>query len=156
MNKIALILILMATTLLTGCPQQYVATKSALELQAIQAKEFETTKKVGFASALSVLQDLGYIVEQADLETGLITAKSPTKSKFVPFIGNVMETVKTSVFVEEVIAGKTKIRANFVKAKRSSSGYGQEHETEVPIEEAQTYQDFFTKVQQGIFIRSNT
>lgn len=155
MNKL-IIITLLGFTLLTGCAQQPVSTKSPLELQAIQAKEFETTKKVAFAAALSVLQDLGYIVEQADLDTGLITAKSPTKQGFVVFVGQVMKTVKTSVFVEEIVPGKTKIRANFVNSQKSSSGYGMQGEKETPIETPDTYQDFFTKVQQGIFIRSNT
>ena len=66
-------------------------TKTPLELQSIQAKEFETSKKIAFAATLSVFQDLGYIVESASFETGLITAKSPTKQSFVPFVGQVMK-----------------------------------------------------------------
>jgi hypothetical protein len=155
MNKL-IVLSALSISLLVGCAQQPVSTKSPLELQAVQSKEFETTKKVAFAATLSVLQDLGYIVDAASLETGLITAKSPTKQGFVIFVGQVMKNVKTSVFVEEIKPGITKVRANFVNSQKSSSGYGMQGERETPIETPDTYQDFFTRVQQGIFIRSNT
>ena len=131
-------------------------TKTPLELQSIQAKEFETSKKIAFAATLSVFQDLGYIVESASFETGLITAKSPTKQSFVPFVGQVMKFVKATAFVEEVTPGRTKIRTNIVNSQNTSGGYGMRGEREAPIETPDTYQDLFTKIQQAIFIRKNT
>lgn len=154
MKKNLLAIVLVCLTLV-GCQTAPVATKSPLELQAIQAKEFETTKKTGFASSLSVLQDLGYIVESASFETGLISAKSPTKSKFVPFVGNVISTTKVTAFIEEITEGRTKIRVNFVDSRYVQNQYGK-NEKEDPIETPDIYQSFFTKVQQAIFVRKNT
>ena len=54
--------------------------KTSLEIQAIQSKNFETDKKVAFNSVVSVLQDLGYIIGSASLETGFITAESAVKN----------------------------------------------------------------------------
>lgn len=154
MNKI--IAILLSAAALTGCVhQQYKPTKSALELQAIQTKEFETNKKVGFASTLSVFQDLGYVVNSANFDTGLINAKSPTSTEMVPFVGQVMKDVKATAFVEEITPNRTKVRLNFVNTTQSSSGYGMKGESDMPIEDGKFYQDVFTKIQQGIFIRSN-
>lgn len=147
--------ILLLSLVITGCETIPQSTKTPLELQSIQSKEFETTKKIAFAATLSVLQDLGYIVDSASFETGLITAKSPTKNKFVPFVGQKMSLVKTTAFVEEINSGRTKIRTNFVNSVSTSSGYGMKTENEVPLETPDTYQDFFAKVQQGIFIRKN-
>ena len=147
--------ILLLSLVITGCETIPQSTKTPLELQSIQSKEFETTKKIAFAATLSVLQDLGYIVDSASFETGLITAKSPTKNKFVPFVGQKMSLVKTTAFVEEINSGRTKIRTNFVNSVSTSSGYGIKTENEVPLETPDTYQDFFAKVQQGIFIRKN-
>lgn len=138
-----------------GCAQQQVVTKSPLELQAVQSKEFETAKKIAFAATLSVLQDLGYIVDNASFKTGLINAKSPVEMKFQAFVGNVMSNVKTTAFIEELTPGRTKIRVNFVQSKNATNRNGR-MEKEVPITTPNTYQDFFTKVQQGIFIRKNT
>lgn len=154
MKKITL-LIITTVFLLGGCALPQQSTKSALELQAIQAKEFDTTKKIGFASVLSVFQDLGYVVNAANLETGLITAKSPTKQEFVPFVGQKMETVVATAFVEEITTGRTKVRINLVKSTQTSSGYGMRGENELPIEDPTVYQSIFTKVQQGVFVRRN-
>ncbi|WP_324780096.1 hypothetical protein [Thiobacillus sedimenti] len=147
---------LIASLLFTGgCAMAPQTTKSPLELQAIQAKEFETTKKVAFASTLSVFQDLGYVVGNANLETGLISAKSPTQQSFVPFVGQVMKDVQATAFVEEIVPGRTKVRLNFVNSTQTSSGYGMRGAHDQPIEDPQVYQDVFSKVQQAIFIRQN-
>lgn len=150
------IFIALLVVVLSGCVQQeYKPTKSALELQAIQAKEFETTKNIGFAATLSVFQDLGYVVNSASLETGLINGKSPTNQSFVPFVGQVMKDVKAIAFVEEITPGRTKVRLNFVNSTSSSSGYGMRGEHDIPIEDGVMYQDVFSKIQQAIFIRKN-
>ena len=41
---------------------------------------------VVFASTMSVLQDLGYIVNSADLDAGLITTESPATSDRATFL----------------------------------------------------------------------
>ena len=154
MKKIPYLLLIL-TVALAGCVQPPRQTKSPLELQAIQAKEFETSKKIAFASTLSVFQDLGYIVSSANLDTGLINAKSPTEQGFVMFVGRAMTHVNATAFVEEISSGRTKIRVNFVKVQETSSGYGQRGGQDTPIEDPNMYQDVFTKIQQGIFIRKN-
>lgn len=155
MKKILAFPLVVSLLLAGGCAVTPQSPKSALELQAIQAKEFETNKKTAFASTLSVFQDLGYVVGNANLDTGLINAKSPTQQSFVPFVGQVMKDVKATAFVEELVPGRTKIRLNFVNSTQSSSGYGMRGERDQPIEDPQMYQDVFVKVQQAIFIRKN-
>lgn len=150
-----LLVILLLSLVTTGCVTAPEPTKTALEIQSVQSKEFETTKKVAFAATLSVFQDLGYIVESASLETGLITAKSPTKEKFKIFIGPVAQFIKGTAFIEEITPGRTKVRLNLVDS-RNASVRGTKREEERPIETPDTYQDFFAKVQQGIFVRKNT
>jgi len=155
--KKSLWLLLAAVVVVSGCetmPKQ--STKSPLELQAIQSKEFETSKKIAFAATLSVFQDLGYTVSSANLDTGLITAKSPTKQDFVPFVGQRMTDVKATAFVEEIVPNRTKIRLNYVNNTQTSGGKGQRGEREFPIEAPEMYQDTFAKIQQGIFVRKNT
>ena len=155
MKKIITYLLVLSFAVLAGCASQPKSTKTALELQAIQSKEFQTNKKIAFASTLSVFQDLGYVVSNASIETGLINAKSPTQQSFVPFVGQVMKDVKATAFIEEITPGRTKVRLNFVNSTQSSSGYGMRGEQDIPIEEGGVYQDVFTKIQQGIFVRKN-
>lgn len=151
-----LCLMLVALLAVTGCGAMQKPTKSALELQSIQAKEFEASKKIAFAAVLSVFQDVGYTVLSANLDTGLITAKSPTKSGFQLFVGQTMEDIKATAFVEEIIVNRTKVRINLVNSKETSSGHGMKGGRETPIETPEIYQDIFAKIQQGIFVRKNT
>lgn len=149
-------LYLLLTLILSACVSQPVSTKSPLELQAIQSKEFETNKKVAFAATLSVFQDMGYIIESASFETGLVTSKSPTKQEYDwVWGGQIMKFVKATAFVEELAPNRTKVRVNLVNSKATSSAYGMKGEQDAPIETPDVYQDLFTKVQQGIFIRKN-
>lgn len=145
------------TVVLSGCA----TTKSAptsLELQAFQAKEFETTKTVAFGSTLSVFQDLGYIVASADRETGFITAASPAGNKtgFFEALGGVTSSgqTKATAFVEEIRPGFTTIRLNFVDTKKSSSIYGQSADQDKPILDPKVYQTAFGKIEDAIFIRT--
>jgi len=150
-----LFLILLLSLVITGCETVPKSTKTPLELQAIQSKEFETSKKVAFAATLSVFQDIGYTVNSANLETGLITAKSPTKEDFVLFVGQRMKDVKATAFVEEIVPNRTKVRISLVNSSETSSGYGMKGGHEVPEESPEMYQDIFAKVQQAIFVRKN-
>lgn len=152
-NLCLMLVILLA---LAGCETMPKPTKSALELQSIQAKEFETSKKIAFAAVLSVFQDVGYTVLSANLDTGLITAKSPTKAGFQLFVGQTMEDIKATAFVEEIVVNRTKVRINLVNSKETSSGRGMKGGSEIPIETPEIYQDIFAKIQQGIFVRKNT
>ncbi len=150
-----LLIILLLAFVVTGCETVPKSTKTPLEIQAIQSKEFETSKKVAFAATLSVLQDMGYITDSASFETGLITAKSPMTNKFKPFVGQVMSVIKVTAFIEEITTGRTKVRANLLDSRYVQNKYGRREE-ERPVETPDTYQDFFAKVQQGIFVRKNT
>jgi len=146
-----------AILILSSCTTpHYKPTKTSLELQAIQAREFDAKKKVAFASVLSVFQDLGYIVKSSDLETGFITAKSPTQGGFKLFVGHTMKDTHATAFIEELRPGKTKVRLNFVKSTESSSGYGAKRKQEVPIEDSTVYNNAFVKIQEAIFIRTAT
>jgi hypothetical protein len=128
--------------------------RTSLELQAFQKREFPTTKQIAFASAVSVFQDLGYTVRAADIQTGLIQAQSPTKSFL--FFGSHMSNTDATAFVEELAPSRTSVRLNFVQVNESSSGYGMKSKSDKPIINPQIYESAFAKIQEAIFIRTNT
>ena len=150
-NTITLSLLLL---LFAGC-QNTPPPKTSIQLQAFQQKEFETDKKIAFASVLSVFQDLGYTVKSADLDTGFITASSPTSAGFALFVGQTMTNTDATAFVEKSSKLNTKIRLNFVKRQKTSSGYGMQGQQDTPIEDPSVYQKAFTKIQKAIFVRQN-
>ena len=131
--------------------------KTSLEVQAIQAKNFDTTKRVAFNSVLSVLQDLGYIVTSASMETGFITAESAVKNStgFFDALGGVRREARTAVTasVEEMRTNSTRIRLNFVLREKRSAERGQQANDDTPLMDPKAYENAFDKIGEAIFIR---
>lgn len=155
----------LSTVFLTGCQVAKQEVALPLDIQATQKRDFETSKKIAFASAISVFQDLGYIIGNADFETGLITANSPTSnttsgalivlSALAGSIANASgSTTKVSAFIEEIVEGRVSIRLNFVVNSTTSSAYGQNTSTDKPILDKKVYIEAFNKIENAIFVRS--
>jgi hypothetical protein len=130
---------------------------TSLQIQAIQLKEYDSTKEIVFPSVISVFQDIGYIISNADLETGIITAESAAENNpaMAIFLGvSVVKQTKVTAFVEQ-IGSTTRVRLNFVEIEKSSSGYGQNDRKDMPILDTKIYQNAFNKIGDAIFIRSS-
>lgn len=81
MNKTTLrpLLVLIFLGLLTGCetlPQRQVLDAgSAVQLRSFQTRAFDTTDKVGtLRSVIATLQDLSFVIDDADLSLGSVSA----------------------------------------------------------------------------------
>jgi hypothetical protein len=130
---------------------------TSLQIQAIQLKEYESTKEIVFPSVVSVFQDIGYIISNADLETGIITAESAAENNpaMAFFFGvSVVKQTKVTAFVEQ-LGSTTRVRLNFVEIEKSSSSYGQNDRKDIPIMDTKIYQNAFNKIGDAIFIRSS-
>lgn len=129
-----------------------------MELQALQQKEFETSKEILFASVMSVFQDLGYTVDSADLITGFITASSATKNKTnfgeALFGVSASGNTKATAFIEKMPNGLARVRLNFLNSKVSSSLYGQSAKNDKPVLDAATYQAAWEKIDEALFVRN--
>jgi len=151
-------MILAGCLALVGCASTPEATPTSLQVQAYQTKEFEADKSIAFASVISVFQDLGYIVQSADKDTGFITAASPAgnKTNFWEAFGGVSSSgqTKATAFVEQIRPGFTTVRLNFVDTKSSSSIYGQQAQKDTPITDPKPYQIALGKIEDAIFIRA--
>ena len=162
MKKIIVVTSVMVAALLSGCSTtQPVAQKSSLEIQAIQAKMFETDKTTAFKSVLSVLQDLGYVIQAASLDTGVITAQSPTKQDTsagaalaAAFGTHIEGKTYVTASIEDFNAKQTRVRLNFVQKRFISGAYGQQGTDEAPVYDAQIYANAFDKIGEAIFIRT--
>lgn len=156
-----LISIVIASVALVGCGATAPVAKTSLEIQAVQTKLFEADKGVTFKSVISVLQDLGYIISSGNLETGLITAESPTQqdtsgsATFAAVFGGVRTEGKTVVTasVEEFGAKSTRVRLNFVNRQSRSGAYGQRATDDQAVHDPKPYQAAFEKIGEAIFIR---
>ncbi|MYH03205.1 MAG: hypothetical protein F4142_11740 [Nitrospira sp. SB0675_bin_23] len=172
-THIWVVLIVTAFTV-SGCvgPQQQKPPMTPLEIQSIQTREYEAPKKITFASVVSVFQDLGYTIKNADLNTGFINAESASQNTFIGpeaeiFIGvlggvlggqparttqSVEQTVATA-FIEE-IKDVTRVRLNFVMTRQSSSAQGQNSRRDTPILDVRIYTNAFERIENAVFIRS--
>jgi hypothetical protein len=128
-----------------------------MELQALQSKEFETTKESLFASVVSVFQDLGYQIENADLPTGFINATSAAGNKT-----NVWEAMsgmrssgntRATAFVEKMPNGLARVRLNFLSTKMTTFGYGQQTRDDRPILDLIVYRTAWDKIDEALFVR---
>lgn len=143
-----------AAIVLGGC-MATAPERTSLEIQAFQMQEFETTKQISFNSTVSVFQDLGYIIEAASFETGIITAASPVESSVMLFTMAQTNT-RATAFVEQRRPDVTTVRLNFVETQRRSGGYGQQSGRDTPIHDPEVYQNAFSRISDAIFIRAGT
>ena len=163
------------TIIRTGTPD---TEKTQLQIREIQTREFDTNDvKLVMKAILNVLQDDGYVVKNAVTELGLITAskelqisdKSSSDSDFWQDIfDNLMKgsgnksrntgqvahfdkfkVVEVSVNVSEYGA-RTKVRANFQAKVLDNEGQPSSIYT---VDDAKFYQEFFSKVDKGIFLQ---
>ena len=161
MKRLILALFIGALSL-TACVQQAAKPqKTSLEIQAYQAKVFEADKKTTFNSVMSVLQDLGYIIGSASLDTGFITAVSPNKhidspiAQFVRLIGamNMEGRTALTVSIEEIAPNRTRVRLNLVDKQTRTGQYGQKSTNDTPIDDPKIYESAFDKIGEATFIR---
>lgn len=143
---------------ITGCTLTSVMNKQTpLQLQAVQSREYDANKSVTFAATMSVLQDLGYIIQSADKDTGFITANSAAtdSTNFIEALGGFTSSTVTrvTVFVEELRPGMTKVRLNFVNHEASSGSYGKNSNRDTPITDPMTYNNALEKIEDAIFVR---
>jgi hypothetical protein len=129
---------------------------TGLELQQVQARDFEVPKGTTFSAVMSVLQDEGYRIGSADKDTGLITAMASTESKmtWLPFVGfgKKKRTPIVSAYIEDRGPAITRVRLNFVMGRYNANQYGAD-QGERPITDPVVYKEAFEKIEQAIFVR---
>lgn len=127
-----------------------------LEMQALQSREFETSKDNLFGAVMTVLQDLGYQVQTADVQTGFITAISATQNKtnFLEAFGGARSSGNTKIttFIQPLPNGSTRVRLNFLNTKITSSAYGQSAQNDKPILDAAVYNTAWDKIDEALFV----
>jgi len=129
---------------------------TGLALQQIQSRDYEIGKDVSFPAVMTVLQDAGYRIAEADKDTGLITGAASTKSATTYNIfwgmGKKKKTPVVSAFVEDRGRG-SRVRLNFVLTTTKSRIYGVGSADEEPIYDPAIYRDAFEKIEKEIFVR---
>ncbi len=121
--------------LLAGCatvPPDVVGSGTQLEIRQIQTREYDTLdKQMTMRSVIATLQDLGFLIDNADMSLGAITATRLHQYR-----------MRMTVTVRE--KGEERI------AVRVSARIGEENVTN-----PKTYQDFFVALDKAMFLTLN-
>ena len=158
------ILLLLCTGIISCATTGVTPPKTQLQIREFQTRSFETNNvKMVMKAMLNVLQDDGYIVKNANVELGLLNATKEVDitnkwEVFGAFLG-ATQGYQTSFAKNRIIEAtanvsefgtQCRVRINFqIKDMDNKGGVravGQ-------IEDEKFYQDFFSKVDKGVFIQ---
>ncbi len=136
--------------------------KTQLQIREFQTRSYETKDtKMVMKSLLNVLQDDGFIVKNANVELGLITATKEVdvENKGEAFFAALLagrdarwkknSVIESSGNVSE-FGTQTRVRVNFQLKVMNNRG---EVMGVQQVEDPNYYQEFFSKVDKGIFIQ---
>jgi hypothetical protein len=162
------LLLIMIFAASCGDLQQYLlykpdheAEKTQLQIRELQERNYdETNIKMVLKAILNVLQDDGYMIKNLNAELGYFNAvREKTRilsiaGKRIPLKDVIEATVNATTF-----GSKIRIRASFYyrciqKPYNNVGTWVEESEWgSTAIHDPQFYQDFFSKVDKGIFIQ---
>jgi hypothetical protein len=161
-----------AAALMAGCAAGVPPPQTQLEVRAIQTRTFDTPDtKLVMKAMFNVLQDDGYVVKNAVVELGLITAAketdlAPSRSEpggselvvgpfwGVPGLRGAPAFRKTEVrdFTGNIseFGKQTKVRASFQRKVLDNRGGVLQVEA---IDDPKFYQDFFTRMDKSVYLQ---
>lgn len=107
-------------------------TASQLETRVTQTRVYDTLDKpMTMRSVIATLQDLGFVIDNADVDLGTVTATRLDRY-----------TMRMTVTVQDKGAKQISVRAN--------ARIGEEN-----VSDARTYQDFFASLDKAMFLTQN-
>lgn len=162
--------LLLAATLAAGCGAGIQPAKTQLEVREFQTYTFDTAdSKLVMKGLFNVLQDDGYVVRNAVIELGLITATkeidlAPGRSgQTVLAVGGgviirgqrevpIPEKIEVRDFTGNVteFGERTKVRVSFQRKVLNSRGDLVEV---TPISDPVFYQDFFSRLDKSVYLQ---
>ncbi len=136
MGKTRAFLVLLISAAVGACvapaPPDITGAGSQVAIREVQTREYDTLDKaMTMRSVVSTLQDLGFVIDSADVTLGTVTATRLDKY-----------TMRMTVTVREKGVKKIAVRAN--------ARIGEENVTN-PV----TYQDFFADLDKAMFLTLN-
>jgi len=152
------------SVLMTGCvhPRSEDPIVTQLQTREIQSRDFDTSNtKLVMKSMMNVLQDEGFIIKNAVVDLGLLSAEKniDVENKAQAFAAtlfagaqarwNKHQLLEASANVSE-FGSQTRVRINF--QTKTMDNYGCPKDV-ITIKDPLYYQVFFDKVGKGIFIQ---
>jgi len=123
---------------------------TALQRRTLETKDLEGKYEDAFKATVQVLQDEGYIINNADFKSGVIQGETGIKQDFWGIMRNSEVTATLEKFGENTV----KERISFVNKKKSSSQYGTQ-ENSTRVEDPDLFQRIYNNIQKEMFVRKN-
>lgn len=138
MRRLVSVLIIVTAALsISGCKNNdathaLLDSESAVKLRNMQSRRFDTTdKEKVLRTAIATLQDLGFVIDKADMELGSLSA-----TKLDGY------TLRMTIAVRHYGETQTQVRAN--------AQYNL-----MPVEDPEPYQAFFTSFEKAMFLSAH-
>lgn len=154
MKKILLSLVLGVLLLLEGCTNTQ-PKLSQMQIREITTKELEGDYKTVFKATMTILQDQNYIIDNADIETGLISCEKAVEKEtttgdvlmilFVDARHGASSKVNISATFTELSKTTTRVRLNIQETVVTKSSFGND-ENSVFITDKGIYDSLFTQI----------
>ena len=155
------LLLLLPLGALFGCASADLPKRTQLQIREFQTRFYETSDvKMVMKAVANVMQDDGYMINDANAELGLITGRKETDVETVG--GKVWRTLffmygatseKTAIIEAtgnvSAFGSQTKVRMNFLFKLLNNKGGLKKTQM---IHDAKFYQDFFALVDKAVFL----
>jgi hypothetical protein len=130
---------------LAGCA----TTMDVMQRRSIESKELEGNLDDAFRATLQVFQDYGYVIKDADYQSGVIHGETGIKQVWFR-----MENFEITATLEQFGPNIVKERISLVKKIKASSQYGTQ-ENSVIIDNPALFQKLYDNIQKEMFMRKN-
>ena len=130
---------------LSGCATNQVLILTPLQIKLMQIKVFNVDKCTAFNATVTVIQNLGYIIQDTNFNTEIITAKN---TKTANFLGDTQYTESTAFIQIYKQSDKSSIRINFViyNSMPNPNQSGALINTSSAVLDPQAYKNAFAKI----------
>lgn len=123
---------------------------SPAALRDAQSRAYNADKATLFGAVLSTLQDEGFTISTADMNSGFVSAESVSSDKtnfWDALEGNIGSgSTRATIVIQGPSAGPVRIRITLVSNKNISSGGGQAAREDRPINVSAPYDRLYAKI----------
>jgi len=123
---------------------------TALQRRALESRDLKGKYDDAFKATVQVLQDEGYIINNADFKSGVIQGETGIKQGF----WGVMRNSEVTATLEQFGDNTVKERISFINKVKSSSQYGTQ-ENSTRLEDPELFQRIYDGIQKEMFVREN-
>ena len=160
--KLKLFIMLIVALFIFGCSGTKEPPKTQLQIREFQTRSYQTHDiKMVLKAMLNVLQDEGFIIKNASVDLGLISAtkevdiEKPGEALMTALFSGPQGRWKKSSVIEcsgniTEFGEETRVRINFQKKELNNHG---EVINVKQVDDAKFYEEFFSKVDKGIFLQ---